>query len=368
MYLLKNRCGLVIYTHMPHIIVTHLSNFMTAVLCNTIRRKVTEEMKVGDASEIYRRHLVHFCKRLDDMKFYAEYIDFFMGYCSQESYHALYDAMQKDIAAAFCGHEVAAQFGSSRLPIVVKGIFTKTLREAADRLIRTPNVLDMVANGSQGGKEPCARIVNMAIGDVITDYQSGNVDGSTSKESTVKVSSATYEALKEKYRRLTFAYNDVQHTLDKTLQMYEESLAEKKRMAQLIQGYKIRLREVEGSLSSFKTLERPADDETRVSSSSSSRKGERMTDVEKSMVSELSKKAAKRDASSSRGADENISIIPENIEPHDSVSNAPPSSPVSEKKKKRSSSKKSKETKKASKDPLEVSDMDDDAFNSLIYD
>ncbi len=298
---------------MPHIIVTHLSNFMTLILCNTMRRKVTETLKVGDACDAYRHHLMNFSKQLEDMKFYGDYIDYFVGYCTQQSYHALFDVMQKDIAGAFCGHDVAAQFGASRMPIVVKGIFLKTFREAADRLIKTPNVLDMVANGAQNARDSCARIVNMAISDVMTDYLSGDVagDGKDTAAAAPKVSSKTYEALKEKYRRLTFAYNDIQHKLDKTLEKYEESATRLKEAGRLIQGYKVRLREVEEGMSSFKSLERPVDGRSRLS------------EAEKSVITDLSKKATSRDRVEHVSPPDVISIIPEAIEPDDSISNAP---------------------------------------------
>lgn len=350
---------------MPHIIVTHLSNFMTIVMCNTIRRKATETLKVGDASDAYITHLQNFSRQMDDMKFYNEYINAFMGYCSQESYHALFDVMQKDIAAAFCGSEVAAQFGMSRLPIVVKGIFTKTFRESASRLMKTPGILDMVANGSQGGKEPCARLIKMAIDDVMTEYMSGDIEGDGKKDMRRKVNPATYEALKEKYTRLTYVYNDVQHKLDKTVERYEDAVAKLKDAMQMIQGYKTRLREVEGNLSSFKTLEKPVSDRESVVSESSKRGSSRestrdLSTAEKTVISDLSKKAASRDKTY-----EDISIIPESITPFDSVSNAPPSpsSPTSPKKKKSSKSTVSKKKKKKEENDEEP----DDAFNSFIF-
>lgn len=329
------------------VILTHLAEFMSLFFCNTIRRKVTESLPTGDAAEAYRHHLTNFAGMLDSTNFYKEYVDYFLTYCSQMSYHATYEEMQRDIVTAFCGRDVAAQFGGGRLPIVVKGIFTKTFKEAADYLIKTPNVLDMVANGAKAGREPCSRVVSRAIDYVQTEYLSGKIRGEDAKSGTVEGS--VYDAIKEKYRRLSIAYNELQHKFDKTLERYEVTVTRLKETMQTMNGYKTRLREIEGGSVAMKSLEKPT--ETVVSRrSESSRRSEashrqettKLEPRELEMVSELSSRVAM-------------------IEPEDSVSNAPLPAPA------KKATKKKAIAPPSPTDDVFGNDFNDESFDSMVF-
>lgn len=334
------------------VILTHLSGFMSLFFCNTIRRKVTESVPTGDAVEAYRHHLTNFASLLDSTNFYKEYVDYFLTYCSQMSYHATYEEMQRDIVTSFCGRDVAAQFGGSRLPIVVKGIFTKTFKEAADYLIKTPNVLDMVANGAKAGRDPCASVVSRAIDYVRTEYLSGKIRGDDAKGTNGTVEGTVYDAIKEKYRRLTIAYNDLQYKLDKTLERYESTVERLRETTHAMNGYKTRLREIERG--GMKSLERPSDvserqRQDRPSEAAKSSLGAR----EQEMISDLSSRV--------------------HIDPDDSVSNAPAkkvteraetSSIVSSKKK---TSEKKTSKKKDTDDDIFGGSFDDESFDSMVF-
>ena len=337
------------------VILTHLAEFMSLFFCNTIRRKVTETVPTGDAAEAYRHHLTNFAGLLDSTSFYKEYVDYFLTYCSQMSYHATYEEMQRDIVTSFCGRDVAAQFGSNRLPTVVKGIFTKTFKEAADYLIKTPNVLDMVANGAKAGREPCSRLVARAIDYVQTEYLSGKIRGDDSSKTGGTVEGSVYDAIKEKYRRLTIAYNEIQHKLDKTLERYEGVVDKLREATQTMNGYKTRLREIEGGSVAMKSLEKPATSEVKTAATKSSRKSSSVASESRS-----AKHLEPREQEMISDLANRVSVLPSMIEPEDSVSNAPPPT-------KRSTKKKAPSSPVKTDDDIFGGDFDNNSFDSMVF-
>lgn len=324
--------------------ITEMMNtFIVSLLCNTLRK--TAEMGASKTNmsvvDKYKYILLERCKALDSNEGIQNYIKDFSVYCSGVKYHSTFEQLFIDVASEFCPPDLMDQMGQQQRQSVSRGIFSKTFKESADLLVKSPDILSMVANGATNAINPCKKLVSIAIDNIRTELLSRKIKNNGSDMIVDdKVSATLYQNIRAKYDKLCSVNSVLNVELDRAMEKIKEMSDTLKKLNNDNKSLKLRLREVETksrvpteiTINSRKSYERPYGvplNNTQQSSTQQSSTPQQL--VQSSTQSSTQQSSipqplvqSSTQSSANKPSVINVNTVPVDIVPDDSISNITP--------------------------------------------
>lgn len=229
-------------------IIELLQNFITSILCNTVRRFAAKRSReIGtNLVESYIYVLQERLSAIETQDGIHNHISEFSTYCAAFGQHMTYEELIREVTCAFCPVGVVKQLGQPRNQIISRNIFVNTFKESASMLMRTSEILDMVANGADDAVAPCQKIVKAVINNLKTELMTGGINAvSQSNSVTTTVSSKMYDTTKQKYDLLVSAYHKKDLDLMNAVKKIKELAEYLKKINMENQSLRARMREIE---------------------------------------------------------------------------------------------------------------------------
>lgn len=223
-----------------------MSTFIVSLLCNTIRKTAEHNASAANVSvvEKYKYLLTEKCRMLDTNEGIQNYIKDFSVYCSSIKYHPTYEQLFIDVVSEFCPPDIMDQMGQQQRQSVSRGIFSKTFKESADLLIKSPDILSIVANGAANSIGPCKKLVSVAIDNIKTELMSRRIRGNDSNIGD-KVPASLYQTVRAKYDKLCSVNSVLSLELDRSIEKVKTLSEELKKLNATNRTLKLRLKEIE---------------------------------------------------------------------------------------------------------------------------
>lgn len=225
-----------------------LQNFITSLLCNTSRRFAAKRAReIGtNLVESYIFVLQEKITAIETQDGIHNHIGEFSTYCAAFGQHMTYEELIREVTIAFCPQGVVKQLGTHRNQIVSRNIFVNTFKESAAMLLRTPEILDMVANGADNAVAPCQKIVKSAINNLKSELMTSTSSalGVASTNGTT-VPSKIYDLSRQKYDQLISAYHKKDLDLTNAITKIKELTEYLKKVVSENQSLRGRMREIE---------------------------------------------------------------------------------------------------------------------------
>lgn len=223
-----------------------LQNFITSLLCNTSRRFAAKRAReIGtNLVESYIFVLQEKVAAIETQDGIHNHIGEFSTYCAAFGQHMTYEELIREVTIAFCPQGVVKQLGTHRNQIISRNIFVNTFKESAAMLMRTSEILDMVANGADNAVVPCQKIVKSAISNLKSELMT-NTSSALGTAPATTVPSKIYDLSRQKYDQLISAYHKKDLDLTNAIKKIKELADYLKKVTLENQSLRNRMREIE---------------------------------------------------------------------------------------------------------------------------
>lgn len=223
-----------------------LQNFITSLLCNTSRRFAAKRAReIGtNLVESYIFVLQEKVAAIETQDGIHNHIGEFSTYCAAFGQHMTYEELIREVTIAFCPQGVVKQLGTHRNQIISRNIFVNTFKESAAMLMRTSEILDMVANGADNAVVPCQKIVKSAISNLKSELMT-NTSTALGTAPATTVPSKIYDLSRQKYDQLISAYHKKDLDLTNAIKKIKELADYLKKVTLENQSLRNRMREIE---------------------------------------------------------------------------------------------------------------------------